>query len=109
MKVCITSYGPTLDSKVQPVFGRCEYFIFVDLENMKSEIKPNPYASALDKSGVDSARLIIRNGATTVLTARVGTKARQVLDAAGVKIIDIKGETVRQVVEAVRKVSQPKV
>lgn len=56
--------------KVQPVFCRCEYFIFIDQANMESEIEPNPYASALDKSGIDSAKLMIRNGATTVLTAR---------------------------------------
>jgi len=103
MKVCITSYGPTLDSRVQPIFGRSEFFIFVDPVNMDSEIEPNPYASALDKAGVESAKLVIRKGATIVLTARVGTKARQVLDAAGVKIIDLKGETVREVVEVFQK------
>lgn len=103
MKICITSYGPTLDSKVQPIFGRCEYFVFVDPINLESEIEPNPYVSALDKAGVKSARLVIGKGVMNVLTARVGAKARQVLDAADIKIIDIKGETVREVVEIFRK------
>lgn len=103
MKICITSYGPTLDSKVQPIFGRCEYFVFVDPANMESEVAPNPYASAPKEAGIESAMLVIGKGAMTVLTARVGTKARQVLKAAGIKIIDIKGETVREVVEVFRK------
>ncbi len=102
MKVCITSYGPTLDSKAQPIFGRCEYFIFVDPVSMESVVEPNPYASSSGAAGVESAKLVVGKGATTVLTARVGTKARRVLDAAGVKIKIIKGETVREVVETFR-------
>ena len=103
MKVCVTSYGPTLDSKVQPIFGRCQYFIFVDPVSMESEVEPNPYASASSEAGVESAKLVIGKGANAVLTGRMGTKARQVLDAAGVKIMIIKGEIVREVVEAFRK------
>jgi predicted Fe-Mo cluster-binding NifX family protein len=103
MKVCITSYGPTLDSKVQPIFGRCEYFIFVDPESMESEAEPNPYASASDEAGIESAKLVIDKGATAVLTSKVGSKAQQVLDAAGVKIMDMKRESVREAVEAFRK------
>ncbi len=103
MKVCVTSYGPTLDSKVQPIFGRCQYFIFVDPVSMESEVEPNPYASASSEAGVESAKLVIGKGANAVLTGRMGTKARQVLDAAEVKIMIIKGEIVREVVEAFRK------
>lgn len=102
MKVCITSYGPTLDSRTQPVFGRCEYFVFLDPASMESVVEPNPYASSSGEAGVQSAKLVIGKGVTTVLTAKVGTRARQVLDAAGVKVFNIKGETVREVMEAFR-------
>ena len=100
MKVCVTSYGPTLDSKVQPIFGRCQYFIFVDPVNMESEVEPNPYASASGEAGVESAKLVIEKGAGVVLTGRMGIKARQVLDAAGVKTMIMKGEIVKEVVKA---------
>lgn len=103
MKVCVTSYGPTLDSKVQPIFGRCQYFIFVDPVSMESEVEPNPYASGSGEAGVESAKLVIRKGVTSLLTTRVGTKARAVLDAAGVKIMNLKGETAREMVVAFRK------
>lgn len=103
MKVCVTSYGPTLDSKVQPIFGRCQYFIFVDPVSMESEVEPNPYTSASSQAGVESAKLVIGKGANAVLTGRMGTKARQVLDAAEVKIMIIKGKIVREVVQAFRK------
>jgi predicted Fe-Mo cluster-binding NifX family protein len=103
MKVCITSYGPTMDSKVQPVFGRCEYFIFVDTDKNEAVIKPNPFASVAKDAGVESAKLVIAEGVKTVLTGKVGTKAHQVLDTAGIKIIDVKGGAVRERYEAFRK------
>jgi predicted Fe-Mo cluster-binding NifX family protein len=62
MKVCITSYGPTLDSKVQPIFGRCEYFVFVDPVSMESVVESNPYASCSCEAGVESAKLVIGKG-----------------------------------------------
>jgi predicted Fe-Mo cluster-binding NifX family protein len=102
MKVCVSSYGPTLESKVQPVFGRCEYLIFADPVSMASEVVPNPFASMSESAGVESAELVIGKGATTLLTAQVGTKARQVLEAAGVEIMAIKGGTVREAVESCR-------
>ncbi len=103
MKVCIPSYGPTLDSRMQPIFGRCEYFILVDPENMDCEVEPNPYASVSDEAGPESAKMVIDKGAKIVMTTQVGTKARQLLEASEVAIMDIKGETVREAVEAFRK------
>jgi predicted Fe-Mo cluster-binding NifX family protein len=103
MKVCVPSFGPTLDSRVQPIFGRCEYFILVDPESMAYEVESNPYTSVSDEAGPESAKMVIDRGAKTLLTAKVGTKAKQVLEASGVEIMDIQGETVREAVEAFRK------
>jgi len=103
MTVCVSSYGPTLDSKVQPIFGRCEYFIFVDPASMASEVVPNPFASMAEEAGVKSAELVIGKGATILLTEQVGAKTRQALEAAGVEVVAIKGGTVREAVEAYRE------
>jgi len=42
MKICVTSTGPTMDASVDPRFGRCQYFVFVDSETMEHEAMPNP-------------------------------------------------------------------
>ena len=42
MKICITSQGDTLDSPVDPRFGRCQYFSIVETETMEHESIRNP-------------------------------------------------------------------
>ena len=102
MKVCIPSYGPTLDSRPQPVFGRCEYFIFVDPANLDFVSDPNPYASESDFSGIMSAKFVISKGATVLVTDQVGDRAKAILDAADVKIINTTKRSVRETIEALR-------
>jgi predicted Fe-Mo cluster-binding NifX family protein len=103
MKVCVPSFGPTLDSRVQPIFGRCEYFLLVDSDSMEFEVEPNQYASASEEAGIENAKMVAEKGATVVLTAQVGEKTRQALSDARVEVMEVKGRTVREVVEAFRK------
>ncbi len=106
MKVCIPSYGPTLDSRPQPVFGRCEFFIFVDPASFEFESVPNPNAPSSEDSGILSAQLVVDKGATVVITDSVGDKARSVLDAANVEIIPSTERSVRESMESFRSYLQ---
>lgn len=103
MTVCLTSFGPTLNSRMQPAFARCEYFIFVDVLSQKMETVANPNAMAASDAGEKSARLVIERGATAVITGRVGSKAEAVLKQAGVSILTPQGDTVSEAVEAFKK------
>ncbi len=87
---------------MDPHFGRCAYFIFVDTESMEFEVVPNPNISAPGGAGIRSAEFVAQRGADTVVTGQVGPKAEYVLHAAKVKIITLDGGTVREAVEAFR-------
>ena len=102
MKVCVTSYGPTLDSRVQPVFGRCAYFIFVDPESMEFESVPNPNASSSNNAAPQSAQFVVDRGISVILTDCVGANAEPILNAANVEVIPAGGNTVREAVGAFR-------
>lgn len=101
MKLCITSTGRSLDSDVDPRFGRCAYFIIVDSDNMEFEAFENGSSGASGGAGVQSGKFVADKGAEIVLTGNVGPKAFSTLSSAGIEIITgMTGITVRKAVES---------
>lgn len=87
MKICITSNGNTLESQVDPRFGRCAYFIIADPDTMAFEAIDNMNSGASGGAGTRSGQLISGKGVKTVLTGNVGPNAFQTLQAAGIEIM----------------------
>ena len=86
-KIAVSSTGDNLEAQVDPRFGRCAYFIFVDTDTMEYEAVQNPNVSAASGAGIQTAQLVGNKGVEAVLTGNVGPNAFQTLQAAGVNVI----------------------
>ena len=104
MKIAVSAVGETLDSEVDPHFGRAAGFVVVDAATMGVEYLSNTESGSLAHgAGIAAAERVARTGATVVLTGSVGPKAFQALTAAGLRIGQgVDGMTVRGAVEAFR-------
>jgi predicted Fe-Mo cluster-binding NifX family protein/ferredoxin len=99
MKIAVTASGATLESPLDPRFGRCPYFLIVETEDLSFEAVSNSNASRDSGAGIQTAQLVAGKGAQFVLTGNCGPNAYQTLSAAGLGVIVGCSGAVRDVVE----------
>ena len=87
MKIVISATGTTLDTEVDPRFGRCRYFIIVDPETMDFGVLENSSAMASGGAGISAAQMIASKGVQAVLTGNCGPNAYKVLLSAGIQVV----------------------
>ncbi|MDI6796042.1 MAG: NifB/NifX family molybdenum-iron cluster-binding protein [Desulfatibacillaceae bacterium] len=104
MKIAVTATGATLDSQVDPRFGRAAYFVVVDAQTMEHRAVENSQNLNLPQgAGIQAGKTVADAGVDAVLTGHCGPKAFAVLKAAGIEIYTGASGTVRQSVEAYKQ------
>jgi predicted Fe-Mo cluster-binding NifX family protein len=106
MKIAITSTGTTLDSSVDPRFGRSAFIAFLDLQTGQLEALANPFADASGGAGIQSAQFVLDHRADALLTGHCGPKASAVLSDAGVQVVNGISGTVREAVASYRQMEK---
>jgi len=102
MKIAISSSGKDLHAQIDPRFGRCQYFIFIDPETMEFEVSENEGLMAMGGAGVQAAQLIAQKGATALITGNLGPNAASALSASGIRVYLVPGGTIKDVIEGYR-------
>jgi predicted Fe-Mo cluster-binding NifX family protein len=87
MKICITSTGKDLDAQIDPRFGRCAYFLFINTDDMKLEVKANESTLSMGGAGIQAAQRVAQLKARCVITGNIGPNAFQTLQAANIEVI----------------------
>jgi len=100
MKIAVTSQGDTLDSQVDPRFGRAAYILIVDTETLEFEaFDNNENKNAFKGAGIQAAAMVSDKGAKVLLTGFCGPNAYKTLETAGVKVANDQSGRVIDVVQ----------
>ena len=99
MKIAVTTTGPSLDAAIDPRFGRCSHFVFVETDDMSFEAVQNPNISLGGGAGIQSALLLSEKDVKFVLTGNCGPNAHQTLSAAEIGVITDCSGVARNAVE----------
>lgn len=103
MKTAICSQGEGLSSPVDSRFGRCNYLVIVDTESGEVESVPNPAVASAHGAGPASVQFLSSKGVEAVLAQNVGPNAYSALEAAGISLYSMGGNTVGEVLEEFKK------
>ena len=102
MKICISSDGNSVDSILDPRFGRAAFFAIADTDTMEMEIMENS-AAATGGAGIAAGQLMVDKGVGAVITGNVGPNAMDILKAADIKMIKGMPVSVKENLEKYKK------
>jgi predicted Fe-Mo cluster-binding NifX family protein len=103
MKICVSSKGNTLDSALDPRFGRAAYFIIADTGTMEHEVVENAAAASGGGAGIASGQLMIDKSVSAVITGNLGPNAMNVLSAAKIEAYRGDNNSVKDNIEKFKK------
>ena len=103
MKIAVTCVGDDLNSRLDPRFGRCAYFLVVNSDDMSFEVFTNESAVLGGGAGIQSAQFLASKGVDAVITGSCGPNAVKTLSAAGIETYAGQTGTVKEVVEKFKK------
>lgn len=96
MKIAITSTGDSLDSTIDPRFGRCAFFAIHDTDRQTTEFIVNPGMNALEGAGPAAVQFVAGYRVSKIVSGEFGLKIKPLLDKLNIEMITNKesGKTI---------------
>jgi len=85
LKIAFSSMGKGLKAQLSSRFGRCPYFVIIDINDMQVENLQNTGVNALNGAGIQAAQILVNKNVNAIISGKIGPKAFQVLKVAGIK------------------------
>ena len=106
MKIAVSSSGRDMDSGIDSRFGRCPYFILLEIEGKEvrsSRSIENTSANQVGSAGMSAAQLIADSGAKAVITVNIGPRALSVFRQLGIEVYQAEEGKVSKAVDDFKK------
>ena len=101
MKIVVSSSGSGMDSQIDMRFGRCPYFILVEVADKKiksHKAVENTSAKQMGGAGMTAAQAVADMKADAIITVNMGPRAFIVFEQLGIEVYHGTG-TVKKAVE----------
>lgn len=100
MNIAITSKGDSLDSQIDPRFGRAQKFIIYDSETGEFACIDNSQnLNAAQGAGIQAAQNVINTGSEILITGHCGPKAFRTLKAGNMTVYTVDQMSVKEAIE----------
>jgi len=95
MKIAISSTGNNLESEVDARFGRCSYFLIVEIEDNKiKDFKAieNTAKAQMGGAGITAGEIVAKQKVDAIITVNLGPRAFSVFEQFKIKIYQGEGK-----------------
>ena len=95
MKIAISSTGNNLESEVDARFGRCSYFLIVEIENNKiKDFKAieNTGKDQMGGAGITAGEIVAKQKVDAIITVNLGPRAFSVFEQFKIKVYSGEGK-----------------
>ena len=95
MKIAISSTGKTLEDNVDERFGRCAYFLIVEIEDKKVKgfkAIENTAQAQMGGAGITAGQIVANEEVDSIITTNLGPRAFSVFGQFKIKIYQGKGK-----------------
>ena len=100
MRIAITATGNSLDSEIDPRFGRAQFILVVNRDGTLLEVIDNAKnRAAMGGAGIQAAKTLADKKVDVLLTGTCGPNATAALNAAGIEFGEIQPGTVRKILD----------
>jgi predicted Fe-Mo cluster-binding NifX family protein len=93
MKIAITSTGNSMESSIDPRFGRCAWFVFYDTETGGVEFVPNPNRNIEEGAGPASLQMVAARNVEKIVSGEFGNRFKTLIDSLKIQMIVLKDHT----------------
>jgi len=107
MKIAISSDGKNINGSVAEIFGRCAYFLIIEINDKKItgfEAIENTSVNQTTGAGISVVQMVASQNVNAVITGNVGPRALEVLKQFDIQIYKGSG----LISEAVKKFAEEK-
>ncbi len=84
MKIIVTAVAPSIESAVDPRFGRGAYFLIVDPATLEWHAHPNPGVNASGGAGIQAAQFVVEQKVDAAISGDFGPNTLDALNAANI-------------------------
>ena len=101
MKIAISSTGKDLESYVDARFGRCSYFLIVEIENKKVKnfkAIENTGKNQMGGAGITAGEIVAKQKVDAIITVNLGPRAFSVFEQFKIKTYQGEGK-IKEVVQ----------
>ena len=97
MKIAISSTGNNLESDVDARFGRCNYFLIVEIDKKKKAIKnfkaiENTGKDQMGGAGITAGQIVANEKVNAIITTNLGPRAFSVFEQFKIKAYQGQGK-----------------